>query len=144
IIKVNPKKRMTFDPKESVDMQGQTGPYIQNAYVRIQSVLRKAKKEEMGKASDYHHLNKQEKDIVAQIFAFPELIKQAAEELDPSSIANYSYTLAKTYHRFYNDHSILRADSLDAKAFRLMLSQMVAKVLKTAMNLLGIEMPQRM
>ena len=144
IIKVNPKKRMTFDPKESVDMQGQTGPYIQNAYVRIQSVLRKAKGEDVGKASDYNNMNTQEKDIIAQIFSFPELIKQAAEDLDPSSIANYCYTLAKTYHRFYNDHSILRADSLDAKAFRLMLSEMVAKVLKTGMHLLGIEMPERM
>lgn len=144
IIKVQPKKRMTFDPKESVDMQGQTGPYVQNAYVRIQSVLRKAGEWDAAPAKNYKALETIEKDIIAQLYAFPDLILQAAEAYDPSAVANYCYNLAKLYHKFYHDHSILNADTEQAKAFRLMLSTALANVLHTGMDLLGIEMPEKM
>lgn len=144
IIKVNPKKRMTFDPKKSVDLQGQTGPYVQNAYVRIQSILRRTKEETIGNTKGYASLADLEKQLLVQLFQFPALIRAAAEEFDPSSIANYCYNLAKGYHRFYHDYSILKAESAGAKAFRLMLSQAIANTLKTGMDLLGIEMPERM
>jgi arginyl-tRNA synthetase len=144
IIKVHPKKRMVFDPKESVDMQGQTGPYIQNAYVRIQSVLRKVEAQDLDLASEYKEIDVVEKDLVAEIHQFPDVILQAAAEYDPSLIANYCFGLAKSFHRFYHDFSILRADSEAAKAFRLQLSQVTGQVLRCGMDLLGIEMPERM
>lgn len=144
IIKVNPQKRMTFDPSESVDMQGQTGPYVQNAYVRVRSLLRKAGEQDLSTASAYDDLQNQEKEILSQLYAFPELIATAAEGYDPSAIASFCYDLAKNYHRFYHDLSILNADSSAAKAFRLQLSQAVANVLAYAMDLLGIDMPERM
>lgn len=144
IIKVNPRKRMTFDPKESVDMQGQTGPYVQNAYVRIQAVMRKGGDYSTEGMSDYAKLQPLEKDLVGQIYAFPALIQEAAENYDPSLIANYCYNLAKTFHKFYHDHPILKAESEAAKAFRLALSKTIGQVLQTGMRLLGIEMPDRM
>ncbi len=143
IVKVNPQKRMVFNPKESVDMQGQTGPYVQNAYVRIKSVLRKAE----GLSSStvaYDDLQTPEKDLICELYKFPELIKQAAEEYDPSLIANYCYDLAKGFHRFYHDYSILGAETEGAKVFRLKLSMAIAHTLKMGMDLLGIEMPERM
>ena len=144
IIKVQPRKRMVFDPKESVDLQGQTGPYVQNAYVRVQSVLRKGGEQDLSPAAGYQQLESQEKEMLNMIYAFPGLVQLAAEEYDPSSIANFCYDLAKAYHRFYHDHSILNAQSAEAKAFRLQLSQAVANVLRHGMSLLGIEMPERM
>ncbi len=143
IIKVSPKKRMTFNPQESVDMQGQTGPYVQNAFVRIQSILRKA-----GNASrnfsDYKTIESGEKELLAQIYAFPTVVQSAAESYDPSEMANYCYNLAQRFHKFYHDYSVLRADSEEAKAFRLELSRTVANVLESGMEMLGIEMPERM
>jgi arginyl-tRNA synthetase len=144
IVKVHPKKRMTFDPKESVDMQGQTGPYIQNAYVRIQSILRKVEANNLALISDYTTIDVVEKDLMAELHQFPEVILQAAAEYDPSLVANYCFSLAKSFHRFYHDFSILRAESESAKAFRLQLSKVIGQVLKTGMDLLGIEMPERM
>lgn len=144
IIKVNPQKRMTFNPKESVDMQGQTGPYVQNAYVRIRSVLRKAGKGDWSAATDYQHLAPQEKALIVQLFDFPAIIQQAAEDLDPSAIASYCYNLAKGFHKFYTDYSILNAETEAAKAFRIQLSKIIANTLKKGMDLLGIEMPEKM
>lgn len=144
ILKVNPQKRMVFDPKESVDLHGHTGPYIQNAYVRIQSVLRKASAEDIGLAKAYTDLADDEKDLIVQLYGFPTTIEQAAREYDPSTVANYCYSLAKAYHKFYHDYSILNADTEAARAFRLALSRGVANVLKAGMDLLGIEMPERM
>jgi arginyl-tRNA synthetase len=135
---------MIFDPKESVDLQGQTGPYIQNAYVRVRSVLRKGGAQDLAPAAEYAPLETLEKEIVGQLYAFPEVIRQAAAEYDPSAVANYCYDLAKAYHRFYHDFSILNADSAPARAFRLQLSQALANVLRHGMELLGIEMPERM
>lgn len=149
IIKVFPKKRMVFDPKESVDLQGQTGPYVQNAYVRIKSVLRKAEQEgidlnEKDLAAHYGPIEAQERELIQSLYAFPDLVLEAANQYDPSSIANYCYDLAKGFHKFYTDHSILRAESPEARAFRIQLSSAVANTLKTGMHLLGIEMVERM
>jgi arginyl-tRNA synthetase len=146
IIKVQPQKRMVFDPKESVDLQGQTGPYIQNAYVRIRSVMRKAADEtiDYGASAQYSRLEAEEKEIVRALYEFPELIRRCAADYDPSPMAAYAYNLAKMFHRFYHDHQILRADNEPAKAFRLKLAQGVGNTLKSALDLLGIEMPEKM
>ncbi len=144
IIKVQPQKRMIFDPKESVDMQGQTGPYIQNAYVRIQSLKRKAADDTLVDYSGYEDHREQEKALLKHLIAFPEVVKQAGASYDPSSVANYAYSLAKDFHRFYHDVRILNAETAEAKAFRIALSDEVGKVLFSAFDLLGIEMPVRM
>lgn len=143
ILKVNPKKRMVFNPQESVDMQGQTGPYIQNAFVRIKSIFRKLESLE---APDFgaYEIVKPEKDLVKSLLHYPVIIEQAASQYDPSLLANYSYTLAKQFHKFYHDVRILTAETPEAKSFRLYLSKTVAGVLESALNLLGIEMPDRM
>lgn len=144
IIKVQPQKRMTFNPKESVDMQGQTGPYVQNAYVRIKSVLRKAGDMDLSTAKDYAQLENAEKVLIANLYDYPGLIAESAESYDPSSIANYCYNLAKAYHKFYTDYSILKAPTEAAKAFRIELSKAVAHTLASGMDLLGIGMPEKM
>ena len=144
IIKVQPQKRMTFDPKESVDMQGQTGPYIQNAFVRIQSVLRKAGDFDANIAENYLEFVLEEREIIQQLYQYPNVIEESAVQYDPSAIANYAYALAKNYHRFYHEHSILKADDLAVRSFRLCMSKAVGSVLNHSMNLLGIEMPEKM
>ncbi len=145
IIKVQPRKRMTFDPKESVDLQGQTGPYIQNAYVRIQSILRKAAQQDPpADPKAYGPLEEQERKLLGMVYQFPQQIEEAAANYDPSVIANFCYNLAKAYHRYYHDHAILKAESEAARAFRLQLSTAVAQVLRFGMDLLGIELPNRM
>lgn len=144
IIKVNPKKSMIFDPKESVDLQGQTGPYVQNAYVRIQSILRNCVGDTLENAKDYTQLEAGEKELIIQLFSLPNTVLEAANDYDPSTIAQFSYNLAKTYHKFYHDHSILKADTPAARDFRLSLSKAVSHALQFSMDLLGIEMPQRM
>jgi arginyl-tRNA synthetase len=144
IIRVQPRKGMVFDPKESVDLQGQTGPYIQNAYVRVRSVLRKSENAPTGDYEAYGPLQALEREILLMLYDFPQQIQAAAREYDPSAIANYCYNLAKTYHRFYHDVPILTARTEAAKAFRLTLSAAAARTLKTGMDLLGIAMPERM
>lgn len=149
IIKVSPRKRMVFDPRESLDLQGQTGPYVQNAYVRIKSVLRKAEQDGIApsnitSASAYAPLQTLERELVQMLYQFPGVVIEAANQYDPSAVANYCYDLARCYHKFYTDHSILRAESVEARDFRLLLSQMVARTLQTGMDLLGIEMVERM
>ena len=146
IVKVNPKKRMVFDPQESVDLQGQTGPYIQYSYVRINGVLKKAEKEGLNLklAVPYDSLEPQEKDLIFKIYEYPKAIEEAAATYDPSVIANYCYDLAKSFHKFWHDLSIFNADTEGVKVFRLQLSQSVGHVLKHGMDLLGIEMPERM
>jgi len=145
IIKVQPQKRMVFDPKESVDLQGQTGPYIQYSYVRINGVGKRAEREGVSwdLAQNYQTLEPAERDILRLLYQFPTLIQEAAAELDPSSIANFCYTLAKSFSKFWHDVSIFDATE-EAKAFRLLLSKLVGSVLKNGMDLLGIEMPERM
>ncbi|MEY3051345.1 MAG: hypothetical protein RLY31_1130 [Bacteroidota bacterium] len=148
LIKVHPKKKMVFDPRESVDLQGQTGPHIQYAYVRIQSVLKKAGRpldDDLRRlAETYGPLAVQEKELIAHLYRYPDVVLSAATEYDPSGVANYCYDLAKLFHRFFTDLSILKADTPAAVAFRLQLCQSVAMVLRKGMDLLGIEMPDRM
>ncbi len=144
IIKVNPRKRMTFDPKESVDMQGQTGPYIQNAYVRTRAVQRKAGQRDLSLAEQQRNLVDGEREIINQLYRFPAIVQEAADNYDPSVLANYCYDLAKSFHKFWHDHSILSAESEEIIAFRLVLCSAVGNTLKNAMGLLGIEMPERM
>ena len=143
ILKVNPKRRMTFNPAESVDLQGQTGPYIQNAFVRIKSIIRKSTNDNVSGMEGYAPSDL-EKEIIKEIYSFPTVVHEAADQLDPSKIANFAFALAKDYHRFYHDHRILSAESQSAFAFRMMLSKVVARVLEKALFLLGIEMPERM
>ena len=145
IIKVNPQKRMVFDPKESVELQGQTGPYIQYSYVRTLGVWKLGQKEnvDMENSVNYKNLEPAEKDLILQIHEFPGLIEQAAEGFDPSIIANFCYKLSKSYHKFWHDLKIIGVEP-EAEAFRLKLSKSVGDVLKSGMALLGIEMPKRM
>ncbi|MBK9735161.1 MAG: arginine--tRNA ligase [Saprospiraceae bacterium] len=144
IIKVQPKKRMIFDPKESVDMQGQTGPYIQNAYVRIQSILRKAGSDYKPSTFTQGCINEHEKTLVMHVMNFPDIVKEAGKNYDPSALANYTYAIAKDFHRFYHEVRILNAETEDAKSFRIGLCKLVGDVLLQAFDLLGIEMPERM
>lgn len=144
MIKVQPKKRMVFDPKESVDMQGQTGPYIQNAFVRIKSIIRKMDEVSESALNMEYLPFPLEKELLVLLSEYPIELNKAAQEYDPSIVANFAYKLAKTYHRFYNEHRILSAESEEAKLFRLELSKGVAQVLERSMKLLGIEMPDKM
>lgn len=144
ILKVNAKKRMVFNPAESVDMQGQTGPYIQNANVRIQSVLRKYGAFEYQDTQGYDSMVPQEITLIQQLMAYPNVLLEGARSYDPSGVANYAYELAKSFHKFYHDVRILKAETETAKAFRLLLCINVAKVLEKSMNVLGIEMPEKM
>jgi arginyl-tRNA synthetase len=146
MIKVNPKKKMIFNPEESVDLQGQTGPYIQYSYVRINGLMQRVEKEQvdLSGAGKYQDIQPQEKDLLVALHEFPVVVLNAAKEYDPSLVANYCYTLAKAYHRFWHDLSIFSAENAEAKAFRLTLSKAVAQVLQTGMGLLGGEMPGRM
>lgn len=144
ILKVNPKKRMIFNPEESVDMQGTTGPYIQNAYVRIQSINRKAGDLDLTVSKSYTKLEDIELDIIKKLTSYTKQIQASAEQFDPSLLTNFCYELAKAYHKFYNDVRILGAESEEAKAFRVNLGNQVARVLKHGFGLIGIEMPNRM
>lgn len=144
IIKVGPQKRMTFDPSESVDLQGQTGPYVQNAFVRTRAVWRKAGNRDLSSASDYETLEPTERELISQLHAYPSLLADAAEQYDPSVVATYCYELAKNLHKFWHDVSILNGDNDAAVAFRLTLCRAVGNVLESGMGILGIEMPERM
>ena len=146
IVKVNPKKRMVFDPQESVDLQGQTGPYIQYSYVRINGVLKKAEREgiDLTQIVAYDKMEQQEKDLILKIYEYPKAIEEAAATYDPSVIANFCYDLAKSFHKFWHDLSILNVELENVKIFRLQLSKAVGHVLEHGMDLLGIEMPERM
>ena len=146
IIKVHPKKKMIFNPEESMDMQGQTGPYIQYSFVRINGLLQRVAREgvDLTPAAQYTDIQAQEKELLKALHEYPQLIQTAAAEYDPSLIANYCYSLAKSYHKFWHDLSIFNADAADARAFRLELSRAVGSVLNSAMSLLGIDMPERM
>jgi arginyl-tRNA synthetase len=146
IVKVHPKKKMIFNPEESVDLQGQTGPYIQYSYVRINGLMQRIEREaiELNLAGEYNAIQAQEKELLVALHDYPNVVARAAEEYDPSLVANFCYDLAKKYHRFWHDLSIFNADSAEARAFRLTLSRSVGQVLKSGMGLLGVEMPERM
>lgn len=143
ILKVDPKKRILFDPKESIDFNGNTGPFIQYTYARIQSILRKA---------DFNYskpilgikLHPKEKTVLKLIQNYEEVIKNAAQNLSPALIANYTYELVKEYNSFYQSVPILGSDNLNEKIFRTQLSNQVGKTIKSAFKLLGIDVPERM
>jgi len=143
ILKVDPKKRILFNPEESVDFAGNTGPFIQYTYARIQSIIRKADFDFSAK-TDIKELHEKEKELVKQIELFPEVIQNAAQNHSPALIANYTYDLVKEYNSFYQSVHILGETDLTKKIFRVQLSQKVAEVIKVAFGLLGIEVPERM
>ena len=142
ILKVDPKKRILFNPEESVDFQGNTGPFIQYTYARIQSILRKG--ELSVKSSNLEVLHPKEKELIKQLQLFPETIQQAAAQYSPALIANYTYELVKSFNSFYQNVSILGADFEEEKSFRIKLSRAVSDVIKTSFGLLGIDVPERM
>lgn len=142
ILKVDPKKRILFDPKESIDFNGNTGPFLQYAYVRIQSILRKEKVDKL--VSDSYKFELIEKDILKQINDYPETVIKAASDLSPSLIANYVYDLVKMFNSFYQNHSILNAETEIQKNVRLHLAKSVAETIKNSLSLLGIKVPNRM
>jgi len=143
ILKVDPKKRILFNPEESVDFAGNTGPFIQYTYARIQSIIRKADFDFSSKTAT-EQLHEKEKELVKQIELFPEVIQNAAQNHSPALIANYTYDLVKEYNSFYQSVHILGETDLTKKIFRVQLSQKVAEVIKSAFTLLGIEVPERM
>lgn len=147
ILKVDARKNMTFNPKESIDFNGNTGPFIQYTHARIQSVLRKAAEAGIVMPTVIPaniELNDKEEGLIQQIAEFANIVKQAGTDYSPSIIANYVYDLVKEYNQFYHDYSILREENEAVKLFRIVLSANVAKVVRLGMSLLGIEVPNRM
>jgi len=144
LLKVDPKKRLLFDPNESVDFQGHTGPFIQYTHARIKSVLSKAEFDFNSAVSIPASISSYERDLIQQLGAFPETIEASAQEFSPAQLANYIYEVAKFYNKFYHEETILKAEDPDVKNFRLHLSASAAKVIAKGMNLLGIRVPERM
>ena len=143
ILKVDPKKRILFNPEESVDFAGNTGPFIQYTYARIQSIIRKANFDFSAKAS-IDSLHEKEKELLKQIALFPEVIQNAAQNHSPALVANYTYDLVKEYNSFYQAVPILGTNNQDEKTFRVQLSKKVADTIASAFQLLGIDVPERM
>ena len=144
ILKVDPKKRILFDPKASVDFQGNTGPFIQYTYARIQAILRKSPIEIDGDVALEYELHDKEKSLLKQLQLFPEVIQQAAANYSPALVANYAYDLVKDFNSFYQNVSILGAETTAEIKFRVQLSRAVANTIKNALSLLGIAVPKRM
>ncbi|MDD3430579.1 MAG: arginine--tRNA ligase [Bacteroidales bacterium] len=147
ILKVDPRKNMTFNPKESIDFNGNTGPFIQYTYARIRSVLRKA--EELGHSARLQgelasRLSEKELSLCKNLYEFPAAVKEAGTTYSPAIIANYVYELAKEYNQFYHDYSVLHETNSALREFRILLSEQTAKVIRIALYLLGIEVPERM
>ncbi len=143
ILKVDPKKRILFDPKESIDFNGNTGPFIQYTYARIQSILRKANFD-YNKDLSGLKLHEKEREIIQFLEIFPDAVLNAALGLSPAIIANYTYDLVKAYNSFYQTVPILGSENMPEKILRIQISEQTGKVLKTALSLLGIEVPERM
>jgi len=147
ILKVDAKKNIVFNPEESIDFNGDTGPFIQYTHARILSLLKKAKFDEKSNSDiDYSSINisKVEKQIATLIYEYPNIITKAADELNPSVIAQFAYELAKTYNHFYQTLQVIKEENIKIKTFRLQLSVFVAKVLESGFNILGIKMPGKM
>ncbi|MBE6295813.1 MAG: arginine--tRNA ligase [Bacteroidales bacterium] len=146
MLKVDARKNMLFNPKESIDFNGNTGPFIQYTYARTRSIERKAAEAgvNVDNANAPESISEKECAIIRMLNEFPAIIKQAGTDYSPSGIANYTYDLAKEYNQFYHDYSILREENESVKAFRILLTRNVGKVIKTAMNILGIDVPERM
>lgn len=145
ILKVDPQKNMVFNPKESIDFNGHTGPFIQYAYVRIQSLINKAKTANLYPAEDTNlHLTAKEIRLVKMIYIFPDILQLAAEKRNPAIIANYVYELAGFYNKYYHDTPILKEEKAKIRDLRILLSEKTGEIIKNALELLGIEVPERM
>ena len=147
LLKVDARKNMVFNPEESIDFNGNTGPFIQYTYARIRSILRKAQDAGIDLPATLPTgvaISTKEEEIIQQLADFAAVVRAAGEDFSPSAIANYCYDLVKNYNQFYHEFQILREENADVRAFRLVLSQNVAKVVRLGMALLGIEMPERM
>ena len=147
ILKVDPKKTMTFNPEESIDFNGNTGPFIQYSYARIQSILRKAK--ESGIETGENILadcpvSGKERSLIRLLYEYPQTVQFAAESMSPAQIANYVYELAKEFNQFYHESPILKEDDHQIRDFRLQLSRFIGNVIKSSMGLLGVGVPERM
>ena len=143
ILKVDPKKRILFDPKESVDFNGNTGPFIQYTYARIQSILRKADFD-FTQPNYTGTLEAKEKDLIKKMLEYPAVINLAAHTFSPAIIANYTYDLVKEYNSFYQSVSILGEIDEDKKMFRVQLSDKIGQIIQHAFSLLGIAVPEQM
>ena len=146
MLKVDARKNMLFNPKESIDFNGNTGPFIQYTYARTRSIERKAIESgiNIAETAAPSAISAKERSIIRMLYDFSAVVRQAGTDYSPSGIANYAYELAKEYNQFYHDFSILREEDATLKAFRILLTRNVGKVIKTAMNLLGIDVPERM
>lgn len=146
MLKVDPRKNMTFNPKESIDFNGNTGPFVQYTYARIQSLLRKAEEENIMLTTDFQNINPQERELhlIQQLLDFKSVVQSACSESSPALIANYVYALAKEFNQFYHEIPIFKEEDTENIKFRLLLCQQVGKVIKTAMGLLGTGVPERM
>jgi len=144
LLRVDPKKKMIFNPEESIDFHGFTGPFVQYTYARIKSVLRKLEGIESLELGNNHSLLKLEKELIITLEQFPATIEEAAAECDPSKIAIYIFNLAKTFNSFYTEHSIANAENEEKKMLRLQLAHFTAIIIKKGMSLLGIDVPERM
>ena len=147
ILKVDPRKNMTFNPKESIDFNGNTGSFIQYTYARIRSVLRKAAEQGIELPTTLPNgieISEKEEHLIQSIADYAAIVKEAGRLYSPACVANYVYDLVKEYNQFYHDFSILREENEDLKRFRLVLSANVAKIVKSGMALLGIDVPERM
>lgn len=146
ILKVDPKKNMLFDPKESIDFNGNTGPFIQYTYARIQSILRKAADAGIQVSNQFEtgiDIDDKEIQLIKLIYKYPQIVEEAGEALSPALIANYAYELAKEFNQFYHDYPIMKADE-QMRSFRLLLAKLTGEVIESSMALLGIEVPERM
>jgi arginyl-tRNA synthetase len=145
ILKVDPKKKMLFNPEESIDMNGNTGPFIQYTHARIRSLIRKAQEQFNNYASVSTSLpGKEEISLLKQLYYFPQVITESGEKYDPSHIANYIYDLAKQFNQYYADVAILKEENESLKALRIQLSEAVGNIIKNGMQLLGINVPEKM
>lgn len=147
ILKVDARKNMLFNPEESIDFNGNTGPFIQYTYARIRSILRKATEQGIcipTELAPHTQISKKEISLIQHLHGFESAVRQAGQDYNPSCIANYCYELVKEYNQFYHDYSVLREEDINKKIFRLALSQAVSQVVKNGMGLLGIEVPERM
>jgi arginyl-tRNA synthetase len=146
MLKVDPKKKMLFDPKESIDFNGHTGPYIQYTHARIKSIIRKAKEQDLSFEikANFDQINELERDLIKYIYEFEQTIEESSRSYNPAIIANFIYELTKTFNRYYHDHSILKEENKDIQTFRLALISQCATIISNGMHLLGIKVPEKM
>ena len=145
ILKVDPKKKMLFDPKESIDFNGHTGPFIQYSHARIKSILRKFEgNSDTIAISNLIELHEKEKELIKLQYDFAKILEEAAHTLNPAVVANYSYDLTKSFNQFYNECPVLKEENLAIKELRIKLVETTARIIKNGMLCLGIDVPERM